>query len=124
MITKGTQAIQSTFHRRSAMIGESISYMIQQISFYLQRAFFPIKVKLQQSNSYSEQRLDLLAAANLAMQMLNGCATPERRLLLRLSMHILFQMVSGFCCNGAINFWTSITMVFNTCSRLLFASPR
>eukprot|EP01094_Clydonella_sp_ATCC50884_P012957 TRINITY_DN2324_c0_g1_i2.p1 TRINITY_DN2324_c0_g1~~TRINITY_DN2324_c0_g1_i2.p1 ORF type:complete len:1145 (+),score=548.34 TRINITY_DN2324_c0_g1_i2:58-3435(+) len=86
------KAIQSTFHRRSAMIGESIAYMIQQISFYLQRAFFPIKVKLQSTTSYSEQRLDLLAAANLAMQMLNGCATPARRLLLRLSMHILFQM--------------------------------
>lgn len=62
------KAIQFTFHRRSAMIGESIScaaiycgfyclkanspplliyrYMAQQSSYYLQRAFLPIKHRL------------------------------------------------------------------------------
>jgi len=76
------------------MIGENVAYMTQQIAFYLQRAFFPIKDKLEKTNKYSDQRLDVLAASNLAMQMLNGCATADRRLILRLSMHIIFQMPS------------------------------
>ena len=77
------------------MVGENIAYMIQHIQFELQRAFFPIKDKLESTNKFSHQRLDTLAAATLAMQMLSGCATPDRRLILRLSMNVLFQLV---CC--------------------------
>ena len=54
------KAIQFTFHRRSAMIGESISYMTQQSSYYLQRAFLPIKHRLDKEKKYSEAKLDVV----------------------------------------------------------------
>lgn len=87
------KAIQFTFHRKLGMVGENIGYMIQHIQFELQRAFFPIKDKLESTNKFSHQKLDTLAAATLAMQMLNGCATYDRRLILRLCMNVLFQLV-------------------------------
>jgi WASH complex subunit 7 len=87
------KSVQSTFHRKSAMIAETVAYMIQHMQFSLQRAFYPIKEKLESATKYTAQRLDTLAAATLAMQMLNGSATPDRRLLLHLSMNVLFQMV-------------------------------
>jgi len=86
------KAIKFTFHRKLAMVGENVTYMIQHIQFELQRAFFPIKDKLESTNKFSHQRLDTLAAATLAMQMLSGCATSERRMILRLSMNVLFQL--------------------------------
>eukprot|EP01104_Vermistella_antarctica_P012640 TRINITY_DN3700_c0_g2_i4.p1 TRINITY_DN3700_c0_g2~~TRINITY_DN3700_c0_g2_i4.p1 ORF type:complete len:921 (-),score=299.85 TRINITY_DN3700_c0_g2_i4:108-2870(-) len=86
------KAIQASFHRRSAMIGESISYMVQQVSFYLQRSIRPIQAKLEKDKKYSEQKLDVLAAVKLCLQILNGCATKDRRLLLRIAMHVIFQM--------------------------------
>jgi len=86
------KSIKFTFHRKLAMVGENIAYMIQHIQFELQRAFFPIKDKLESTNKFSHQRLDTLAAATLAMQMLNGCATTDRRLILRLCMNVLFQL--------------------------------
>lgn len=59
------KAIRFTFHRRSAMIGESISYMIQQSSFYLQRAFLPLKIRLEQDKKFSPAKIDVLAATSL-----------------------------------------------------------
>ena len=88
------KSIQFTFHRKMAMVGENIAYMIQKIQFELQKAFFPIKDKLESTNKFSHQRLDTLAAATLAMQMLSGCATHDRRLILRLCMNVLFQLTS------------------------------
>jgi WASH complex subunit 7, N-terminal len=43
--------------------------------------------------SYNDAELDVLAAARLAVSMLSGPATHERRILLRLAMHVMFQMV-------------------------------
>jgi len=86
------KAIQGTFHRRAATIGETLSYMIQHISYSLQRCFLQIKVRLQGNQKFTEAKLDVLASVILAMQMLNSTATKERRLLLRLAMHIAFQM--------------------------------
>ena len=86
------KAIQFTFHRKMAMVGENIAYMIQHIQTELQRFLYPIKDKLESTNKFSHQRLDTLAAATLAMQMLTGCATADRRLVLRLAMNVLFQL--------------------------------
>lgn len=87
------KAIQFTFHRRSAMIGESISYMTQQSSYYLQRAFLPIKHRLDKEKKYSEAKLDVLASVALGMAMLNSAPSHNRRLLLRLATHVTFQSV-------------------------------
>lgn len=88
------KAIQYTFHRQSATLGESIAFMTQQMQFTLQRQFLPIKQHLASAKKFNAQSLDNLSAANLALNMLNGCATDDRRLLLRLAMHVLFQLPS------------------------------
>ncbi|KAL6052161.1 WASH complex subunit 4 [Balamuthia mandrillaris] len=85
------KAIHSTCHRRSAMIGESISYMMQQVSFRLQQLLLPIKQRLETNKKYSDAKLDVLAAVTLALQMLNGCATRDRLLVLHLCFHVLSQ---------------------------------
>ena len=43
------QAIENTFHRRSQMIAENIAHMLGQTSFTLQRIYFPIKKKMEES---------------------------------------------------------------------------
>lgn len=87
------KAVQFTFHRKIAVISESVAFMVQQIQYQLQKIFFPIKDKLESNNKFSDQKLDTHAAATLAMQMLNGCASYDRRLILRLAMNVLFQLV-------------------------------
>ena len=42
-----------------------------QVAFYLQRAFFPIKVKLESSSRYNDQRLDVLVREMLSF---DACA--------------------------------------------------
>eukprot|EP01113_Clastostelium_recurvatum_P020853 TRINITY_DN2468_c0_g1_i2.p1 TRINITY_DN2468_c0_g1~~TRINITY_DN2468_c0_g1_i2.p1 ORF type:complete len:1156 (+),score=429.18 TRINITY_DN2468_c0_g1_i2:487-3468(+) len=86
------KGIENTFHRRSAVIGENVSLMMQQISVFLQQGLLPVKTRLEGSRNFSDTQLDVLAAVRLAMTMLNGPATPERRLLLRLALHVVFQM--------------------------------
>lgn len=44
--------------------------------------------------TYNDSQLDVLAAARLSVLMLSGPVTHERRILLRLAMHVMFQMVS------------------------------
>lgn len=85
------KAIQNTFHRKSAMMGESISLMLQQVSGFLQQAFLPTKVSLEEDKRFDDRKLDMLAAITLATQVLSGNASMERRTLLRLSMCVFYQ---------------------------------
>ena len=75
------------------MIGESIAFLNKQTTLQMQQILFPLKLKLEQGKSYSESKLDVLAAANLALKMLDGPSTKERRLVLKLALHMIFQMV-------------------------------
>lgn len=68
--------------------------MTQQSSYYLQRAFLPIKHRLDKEKKYSEAKLDVLASVALGMAMLNGAPSYNRRLLLRLATHVTFQSVT------------------------------
>jgi len=85
------KAVAATFHRRSAMIGQSILHMADLLHFQLTRALLPVKLRLEGTGKYSDAKLDVLAAVTLAIHMLNGTATPNRLLILRLCMHVLFQ---------------------------------
>lgn len=53
----------------------------------------PIRLRMEGQKNYNDTQLDVLAAARLAVMMLSGPITNERRILLRLSMHVMFQMV-------------------------------
>lgn len=88
------KSIQATFHRRSSMIGETISLMIQQIQSYLNKYLIPIQNKLESSGVYnkkSDSKLDCLAAVTLALQMLNNTPTIQRRTIVKLALHLLQQ---------------------------------
>lgn len=83
------KAIQATFHRRSALIGEAISFIVEQLSFSMQK-FFDDAQKMgprKQSNT----ALDVIAALSIAKQMLSGAPTRPRRVILKLALHIIFQ---------------------------------
>lgn len=88
------KAIQHTFFRRSAMVGESMGYMIQQIQFYLQSRFLPLKVKMEDNKKLSSANLDALAALTILLQMLNGPATHQRRIVMQLCMQRVYA--AGF----------------------------
>jgi len=85
------KAIQFTFARKSTEVAESLTFMVQQGSFNLQKMLINIQSKLEDSKKFNDARLDTLAATNLIIQMLNGCASIERRTIIRISIHLLFQ---------------------------------
>jgi WASH complex subunit 7 len=86
------KAIEGTFHRRTAMIGESLSSMIQQVSSALQSRIQSVRSRLGPLVNLNDVQLDVLAAVNLAVDVLHGTATVERKYLLRIALHIIFQM--------------------------------
>lgn len=86
------KAIQATFERRSTIIGESVTMMIQHQTSGLQRVFSPIKSRLESGKKYTDAKLDVLAAVNLAISMLSGTPTKERRLIIKLATQVIFQV--------------------------------
>jgi hypothetical protein len=109
------QAIRQTFHRRSAMMGETISYMIEQVQGYcfekirkcfvcecvlvlgaLSSQFARLKNDVQSGRRQDDTRLDALAALNFALtNVVVGPASRDRRILLRLAMHIFLRTDIG-----------------------------
>lgn len=85
------KAIEATFHRRSGMIGQSLPLMARVVCHRLQSALMPIKARLEAAHKYSDAKLDVLAAATLSLNILQGAPTYNRLLLLRLCLHVLFQ---------------------------------
>jgi len=87
------KGIQATFYRRSTMIGQTISVMVQQIQFEIQKMLNPIKNRIENlGKKHTEGTLDILAALTLALSMLNGNATKERRAILKLAVHVVMQL--------------------------------
>jgi len=85
------KSIECAYFKKLSTIAESYSQMIQQLSLSLQKLFLQIKGRLESGKKYSEAKLDALAAVNLAIQMLNGCATMERRMVLKVCLHFIMQ---------------------------------
>jgi len=83
------KAIQSTFHRRSGIIGETLPFMVLQVGNYLQNQILPIKARLQADKKFSVSKLDSLAALTLALSVLNCCGVPHRHAVLELCMHLI-----------------------------------
>eukprot|EP01087_Luapelamoeba_hula_P010422 TRINITY_DN2761_c0_g1_i4.p1 TRINITY_DN2761_c0_g1~~TRINITY_DN2761_c0_g1_i4.p1 ORF type:complete len:775 (-),score=117.22 TRINITY_DN2761_c0_g1_i4:17-2341(-) len=86
------KAIAETFHRRSAMIGESMQHMTDLIRFHVLRQLTPIRMRLEASGRYSDAKLDVLAALTLVSTVFSSAApTPERITVARLCMHVLLR---------------------------------
>eukprot|EP00009_Paramoeba_aestuarina_P010720 CAMPEP_0201541928 /NCGR_PEP_ID=MMETSP0161_2-20130828/71743_1 /ASSEMBLY_ACC=CAM_ASM_000251 /TAXON_ID=180227 /ORGANISM="Neoparamoeba aestuarina, Strain SoJaBio B1-5/56/2" /LENGTH=940 /DNA_ID=CAMNT_0047949507 /DNA_START=515 /DNA_END=3337 /DNA_ORIENTATION=- len=86
------KAIQYTFLRKSAMFGESIGFMTQQIQHYLQTRFIPLKVKMEEhkAQSMSIASLDALSSLTILLQMLTGPSTMQRRVVMEICMERVF----------------------------------
>jgi WASH complex subunit 7 len=90
------QAIRQTFHRRSAMMGETISHMIEQVQLALSAQFARLKHDIQSGQRQDDTRLDALAALNFAISnVVVGPASKDRRILLRLAMHVFLRTDIG-----------------------------
>eukprot|EP01117_Protostelium_nocturnum_P006288 TRINITY_DN2269_c0_g1_i2.p1 TRINITY_DN2269_c0_g1~~TRINITY_DN2269_c0_g1_i2.p1 ORF type:complete len:1054 (+),score=430.50 TRINITY_DN2269_c0_g1_i2:224-3385(+) len=85
------KAIQLTFQRRVHIVAESLTFMIQQAQFQLQKIFFNVQARLESGKKFSDAKLDSIAALSLITQMLNGCASAERRTIIKLAMFVVFQ---------------------------------
>eukprot|EP00004_Rigifila_ramosa_P020162 TRINITY_DN521_c1_g2_i4.p1 TRINITY_DN521_c1_g2~~TRINITY_DN521_c1_g2_i4.p1 ORF type:complete len:1097 (+),score=319.76 TRINITY_DN521_c1_g2_i4:490-3291(+) len=86
------KAIRATFHRRNAMIAESVSFMIQQVGAGVTRMLTKIKAELSTARKLSDAQLDVLSAVNLLLQMINGTGTFARRVVVRLCVDVIKQL--------------------------------
>lgn len=87
------KAIEATFHRQSILICESITHVVQHLSYIALVAINQAKKKIISDKKYSERHLDVLSALLLAEKSLNGPGTKERRLITNLVMSLGIQMV-------------------------------
>eukprot|EP01101_Sappina_pedata_P008773 TRINITY_DN4938_c0_g1_i1.p1 TRINITY_DN4938_c0_g1~~TRINITY_DN4938_c0_g1_i1.p1 ORF type:complete len:1098 (+),score=436.48 TRINITY_DN4938_c0_g1_i1:19-3312(+) len=82
------EVVKMTFFRRNVMIGECVTLMLQQLSFYLQRVFLPHKARLDEIKKSTEANVDPKAAIHTLMVMVCGPSTFMRRVAAKLSMQI------------------------------------
>eukprot|EP00003_Mantamonas_plastica_P021923 TRINITY_DN3625_c0_g1_i4.p1 TRINITY_DN3625_c0_g1~~TRINITY_DN3625_c0_g1_i4.p1 ORF type:complete len:1053 (-),score=451.78 TRINITY_DN3625_c0_g1_i4:39-3197(-) len=85
------KSIEFTFHRRSNVIANNLSYMVQQISIDLQLAFSNAKQRMSSSRKFTDAKTDALSAVTVAINMLSGVVTHESRLVLNLAIEVLKQ---------------------------------
>ncbi|XP_071809991.1 WASH complex subunit 4-like [Asterias amurensis] len=86
------KSIEHTFHRRTMLVAESITHIIQHLQFTALALVNGAKKRIISDKKYSEKRLDALSALVLVENALNGTATKERRLIANLALHVGTQM--------------------------------
>ncbi|XP_054723864.1 WASH complex subunit 4-like, partial [Uloborus diversus] len=88
------KGIEGTYHRHAVVISESITHIVQHLSYLALTIINIGKKRLISDKKYSERRLDVLSALVLAEKSLNGPGTKERRLITYLAMSLGVQMKS------------------------------
>ncbi|XP_069101114.1 WASH complex subunit 4-like isoform X2 [Argopecten irradians] len=91
-LTELLKAIEHTFHRRTMLIAESVSHIIQHLSFLILTSIGTARKRIMSDKKYSERRLDVLSALVLAETAMNGPGTKERRLIAHLSLAVGTKM--------------------------------
>uniref|UniRef100_A0A8C9V9W1 WASH complex subunit 4 n=1 Tax=Scleropages formosus TaxID=113540 RepID=A0A8C9V9W1_SCLFO len=86
------KSIEHTFHRRSAVVADSVAHITHQLQSQALAAIATAKKRVISDKKYSEQRLDVLSALVLAENALNGPSTKERRLMVSLALSVGTQM--------------------------------
>nr|XP_034984556.1 WASH complex subunit 4 isoform X2 [Zootoca vivipara] len=86
------KAIQHTFYRRSMIVADSVTHIIQHLQHQALNAIAIAKKRVISDKKYSEQRLDVLSALVLAENTLNGPSTKQRRLIISLALSVGTQM--------------------------------
>eukprot|EP01136_Pigoraptor_vietnamica_P005657 Opistho-1_new@37581 len=90
------KAIEATYHRRSIALAECLPLAIQHVALSIISILDPIRQRLGQDKRYSNKHLDVLAALQLALDMLQGTATHPRRVVLNLALNVVAQMPKAF----------------------------
>ncbi|XP_022098788.1 WASH complex subunit 4-like [Acanthaster planci] len=86
------KSIEHTFHRRTMLVAESITHIIQYLQFTSLALVNGAKKRIISDKKYSEKRLDALSALVLVENALSGTATKERKLIANLALHVGTQM--------------------------------
>lgn len=86
------KSIEHTFHRQTMFVTESINHVIQHLSVKALNAISVAKKRIMSDKRYSERRLDVLSALVLAEAAINGPASRERRLVIKLAMAVGTKM--------------------------------
>ncbi|XP_062989484.1 WASH complex subunit 4 isoform X2 [Elgaria multicarinata webbii] len=86
------KAIEHTFYRRSMIVADSVTHIIQHLQYQALNAIAVAKKRVISDKKYSEQRLDVLSALVLAENTLNGPSTNQRRLVISLALSVGTQM--------------------------------
>jgi WASH complex subunit 7 len=82
------KAIQLCYQRRVSMIGENVPHMIAQTSLTLKRIFDPIKKKLDKKGRLDDASLNVLAALQVAVGLLDRPPTLEWQEVLGIALSI------------------------------------
>jgi len=80
------KAIENTFHRRSMAIAEIILYTIHFLIINCLNVVDAAKNRIGSDKKYTDRKLDMIAAYQLAQSALDGTGTKERRLILSLAL--------------------------------------
>ncbi|XP_071961621.1 WASH complex subunit 4-like isoform X2 [Antedon mediterranea] len=86
------KSIEATFHRRTMVIAESITHIVQHLQFMAMSAVNTAKKRIISDKKYSDKRLDVLSALVLVENAISGPPTKERILIAKLAMAIGSQM--------------------------------
>eukprot|EP01130_Rhizamoeba_saxonica_P017000 TRINITY_DN8022_c0_g1_i1.p1 TRINITY_DN8022_c0_g1~~TRINITY_DN8022_c0_g1_i1.p1 ORF type:complete len:1121 (+),score=206.56 TRINITY_DN8022_c0_g1_i1:196-3363(+) len=82
------KTIRAIYHRKSVVIANTLNIMVKKIATNIQSIMFNIRDKVEESirkrQNPSPEDVDLYAAINLAIQMLNGPGSSARLLVFRL----------------------------------------
>eukprot|EP00795_Rhopilema_esculentum_P002023 gene2023-17584_t len=80
------KAIENTFHRRSMLVTDMILYIIHFLSVNSISVIDIAKNLITADKKYTDRKLDMIAAYQLAQNALDGVGTKERRLILSLAL--------------------------------------
>lgn len=89
-LIESLKAIENTYHRHSSLLADSLPHVIQYLTCQVLSIVTAAKTRVS-SARLDGQRLDILMALNLVEQMLSGCGTKERRLVIRVALSLANQ---------------------------------
>eukprot|EP00163_Fabomonas_tropica_P009505 TRINITY_DN1931_c0_g1_i1.p1 TRINITY_DN1931_c0_g1~~TRINITY_DN1931_c0_g1_i1.p1 ORF type:complete len:1034 (-),score=307.02 TRINITY_DN1931_c0_g1_i1:86-3187(-) len=82
------KAIEITYHRKCDQVAETLPHMTRLLAFNIQRILQPVSARMRQAKRFDDAKLDSLAAMGLVSTLLNGPATPDRRLLIHIAFNV------------------------------------
>eukprot|EP01012_Entosiphon_sulcatum_P015126 TRINITY_DN2013_c3_g2_i1.p1 TRINITY_DN2013_c3_g2~~TRINITY_DN2013_c3_g2_i1.p1 ORF type:complete len:1175 (-),score=403.67 TRINITY_DN2013_c3_g2_i1:71-3595(-) len=90
------KSIQSTFHRKSAVIANLISLIVDWINYNICRCLGPLKNRLKENQKrIDDSQIDQLSSLELVLHCLKGSPAPARLLVIRTALCVAMQKTQG-----------------------------